>query len=88
MPTYFFYLGREPQLSTAEIEAVFSAWGITDTINQQTAERLIVETERPLDVVALMDRLGGTIKIAEQITLSEYPPPRSNIISHLTQAGP
>ena len=88
MPTYFFYLGREPQLSTAEIEAVFSAWGITDTINQQTAERLIVETERPLDVVALMDRLGGTIKIAEQITLSEYPPPRSNIISHLTQAQP
>ena len=86
MPTYLFHLGREPHISTAEIEAVFSAWGTKYTVQERTAERLIIETKQPLDAAALMHRLGGTIKIAEQITSSEYPLP--NMISHLTHAQP
>lgn len=64
---YLFQLGREPELSTAEIKAVFSLLHISHTMSlwQNYA---IIETEKPIDVNTLMNRLGGTIKIAEEIT--------------------
>jgi tRNA G10 N-methylase Trm11 len=63
---YLFLLGREPELSAAEIAAVFSLWNIAaDTAGRPPY--LIAATASPISPERLMARLGGTIKIGEAI---------------------
>lgn len=64
---YLFQLGREPELSAAELKAVFSLLTIDYRMVKTALPYLIVETKAPLDVESLMRRLGGTIKISERI---------------------
>jgi tRNA G10 N-methylase Trm11 len=60
---YWFILGRETLLSAAEIAAVLNLKKIT------VRDNLILETELPnkYSTTALMNKLGGTIKIARVI---------------------
>lgn len=62
MKQYFFLLGSMPDLSFAELQAIF-AEKIT-RFSQETAI-LATEAELPLDFI---DRLGGTVKFGEILT--------------------
>lgn len=66
---YFFQLGHQPQLSTAELEAVLSSFIQTEnfTFKQSGNEYLIVETKTELDTTELINKLGGTVKIGQKI---------------------
>ncbi|MFA6603874.1 MAG: DNA methyltransferase [Patescibacteria group bacterium] len=57
---YFFILGLHPALSFAEISAVLAdnRFEIKDLLEAA----IVIETEKELDLPALMRRLGGTIK--------------------------
>ena len=61
---YFFILGRNPELSLAELRAVLPAGY---RVLACSREALIVECTE-LEVERLMKRLGGTIKIGEILT--------------------
>ncbi|MDP2692634.1 MAG: RsmD family RNA methyltransferase [bacterium] len=67
MNKYLFFLGIHPELSTAEIKAVFSGLNINYKIEQSSKKNLIVLTQNELDTDNLINRLGGTIKIALSI---------------------
>jgi tRNA (guanine10-N2)-dimethyltransferase len=67
---YFFILGRNPALSSAEIAAVLDIPG-SASILSASSEVLALETKRELNAAELMSRLGGTIKVglvAEELT--------------------
>lgn len=59
-----FFLGREPKLSAAEIRAVFSD-SSSITIKEN---RLFLATDQDIRPETLITKLGGTIKIAEEIS--------------------
>jgi len=67
MYNYLFFLGKHPSLSTAEIKAVFKAENIKFNIIKKTKKLLNIEVAQSLDSLKLMNRLGGTIKIAKKI---------------------
>ena len=62
---YYFILGRNPELSIAEIESVFAMEKIEYSIHKNYKNVLILETKKILDGDGLLSRLGGTIKIGE-----------------------
>lgn len=64
MKQYFFILGREPELSVAEIWQVANFFNIQLSIISINTQYLIVSA-RGLDVNWWQNRLGGTIKIGE-----------------------
>jgi len=64
---YAFQLGRESQISTAELQAVFSAENITIQSTRKDNQYLIIKTNKKLEPQYLMNKLGGTVKIMEQI---------------------
>lgn len=66
---YFFILGRNPELSLAELHAVLPE---KYTLHNFSGEVAIVECAK-LEVTTLMTRLGGTIKIGEIISHTAYP---------------
>jgi tRNA G10 N-methylase Trm11 len=86
MPTYLFELGREPDISAAEIAAVFSLWRISWREEQKTKTYIIVATDTELKAAALMNRLGGTIKIAER--LDQQNNAQKTIVDFLKAATP
>lgn len=64
---YAFILGAHPALSVAELHAVLPGMlGSPVKINHQ-GPVAFVSTAQPLDASALMERLGGTVKIVEVI---------------------
>ncbi len=65
---YLFELGRIPELSRAEIEHVFLAQNISYTLKVYEKNILILETSQKIDIEKIMERLGGTIKVAEFIS--------------------
>jgi len=65
---YLFELGRIPELSRAEIEHVFLAFDISYTLKTYEKNILILETPHEIDITKIMERLGGTVKIAEFIS--------------------
>lgn len=81
MTTYLFILGREPQLSTAELRAVFSRLHIEYTLLRENNEHWIIETPKPIAPNVIMQELGGTIKITRQIPNEE--PIETAIYHHL-----
>lgn len=71
---YFFVLGNNPTLSTAEISAVFpenQSLTLIDSI-------LVLETSEKIDAEQVIKRLGGTIKIGEIV--SKISGERDNIL--------
>jgi tRNA G10 N-methylase Trm11 len=76
---YLFLLGRQPEISTAEIRAVFSLWNFTATF-KKSEKYLLVETTKKIDFKKFMDRLGGTIKIAELL--------EDSIVEHIPKVQP
>lgn len=62
---YLFVLGRESQLSLAEIKAFFLSNNINFDIIYYKESKLILSVGQNLDVPEIMKLLGGTIKICE-----------------------
>ncbi|MFP4514668.1 MAG: TRM11 family SAM-dependent methyltransferase [Parcubacteria group bacterium] len=60
MYKYIFILGSNPGLSLAEILSVFDIKKYS-----LLTEALVIETDKSLDIQKSIDKLGGTIKIAE-----------------------
>src|SRR3989338_3604777 len=63
---YLFVLGRDPELSVAEIEAVLETRNILFKILDTTSSVLLLETQKKLP--SLINTVGGKIKIAEVLT--------------------
>lgn len=64
---YLFTLGRQIKLSTTEIEAVLSLMEIEYKIKNIKDQNLVLEIAKNIEPKILMKRLGGTIKIGEEI---------------------
>lgn len=74
-----FILGREPELSVAELEAVAKSWlGNVSVVSKDAA---ILKHDQPLSERAL-DRLGGSIK---QVTVLERWPIIQNLVTTLIE---
>ncbi len=58
---YFFILGKNPNLSIAEIKTVLGDFSI-ESINQAV---LIVQTPTVLNSAEIIKKLGGTVKIGQ-----------------------
>lgn len=71
MNNYLFFLGHQPHISTAEIEAVFSAENIDYSLELKEKNILKLSTKKNTDASTMIERLGGTVKIAEQIENAE-----------------
>ena len=67
MQTIFFILGRNPALSIAEVHFSLDSEGISYTYILATEEVLVLSLESDFDILDLMKRLGGTIKIGKVI---------------------
>jgi len=72
---YIFVLGRDPELSKLEIEAVLENKGIIFEIIDSNKNAVVLESKEKLDP-KLIDEFGGIIKIAEVIS-------NSNKIDHI-----
>ncbi|MBI2990039.1 MAG: methyltransferase domain-containing protein [Candidatus Magasanikbacteria bacterium] len=59
-----FTLGHQPHISRAEIEAVLSGLKLGYTISKDTGKELLLQADSTTDATALMEKLGGTIKIS------------------------
>lgn len=67
MIQYFFILGRNPTLSTAEIISVLTTEQISFAVDVCSAEMLIVSSSVIIDAKKMMETLGGTIKMGQII---------------------
>jgi len=63
-------LGREPLLSAAEITAVFSLSKISYEIDSFSNNHLAIKTNEKISAFELINRLGGTIKIAKKLDIT------------------
>ena len=61
-----FVLGRDPQLSIAEIGSLFQMHGISFSVQKFTQDYAVIASA-PFDKQKFMQRLGGTLKIADVI---------------------
>ncbi|KKQ80902.1 MAG: hypothetical protein UT02_C0001G0010 [Parcubacteria group bacterium GW2011_GWC2_38_7] len=68
---YFFILGRQTELSIAEIEAKLRQQRTSFKTLQKKLDFAIIETEQELLVEELINKLGGTIKIG--LVVDEVP---------------
>lgn len=64
---YFFILGKTPQLSKAEIYALFTKKGIDFTVLAYGIQYFIIQTNRELDITSFFRVLGGSIKAGQII---------------------
>lgn len=72
MNNYLFFLGHQPHISTAEIEAVLCAANLNYQLEFKEKNILKLSTKKKINPSTLIQQLGGTIKIAEQIESTEY----------------
>ncbi|KPJ85739.1 hypothetical protein AMJ57_01995 [Parcubacteria bacterium SG8_24] len=79
---HFFILGSNPALSAAELLALLQ--GRNFTVSDVYKQALVVEMAEGIEPAALMDRLGGTVKIGrlyeDEMEISE-----EVLISHISQ---
>lgn len=85
MPVYLFQLGHQPLLSRAEILSVLNTNKISFT-DRQIGSFLLFESSQSINPANLINQLGGTIKIMEQ--LSEVQPKPAFIAKYLNEAIP
>lgn len=64
---YLFQLGRQSEISVAELHCVFSFFSLDVKILEQKNANLFVEIKNAFDPKTLMNRLGGTMKIARYV---------------------
>ena len=62
--THLFFLGRQHDLSQAEIEIVLQRFGVTSLIEVVTPAIVSVDLPESISPSDLMNVLGGTVKIA------------------------
>lgn len=67
MQQYFFVLGRNPEISIAEIKAVFRLQSLPCKVLQTSETILRVESNPDLNIPQLNAMLGGTVKIGKVI---------------------
>ncbi len=84
---YLFQLGRQPEISQAELESVFSFFSLEYTIKELKNPNLFVEIKTAFDPITLMNRLGGTIKIARHVGEGKKPEEIAEIIEALQLDG-
>jgi hypothetical protein len=75
MHTYYFIHGRQPHIGRAELEAIFGAPAIQPFT--QHASRLT--QNKPLNPNALIQRLGGSMRICMPIGSFDYTQPRCTL---------
>ena len=68
--SWLLVLGREPLLSAAEITAVFSLSKISYEIDSFSNNHLAIKTNEKISAFELINRLGGTIKIAKKLDIT------------------
>jgi len=83
---YLFVLGREPSISTAEIEAVFSVANIKYKIEIKQNNNLVISFDKQINPQELIIQLGGTIKIAKKINSTGNT--KEIIIKHIQATQP
>ncbi len=83
MPRYSFHFGAHPDISAAELAAVFSLLRIPFRPIAQTRQWVIVEGDDAIDPAILIDRLGGIVKIG--ISVGVPNPSPKTIAEFLTQ---
>lgn len=84
---YLFELGRNHELSRAEIEQVFLSQKITYIITSQEKQNLFIETKNNLDPQNLIEILGGTIKISQHVSDEISPDAMCEYISLIQNDG-
>ncbi len=62
---YIFHLGRVPELSLAEIQAVLEKTNSAYSVDFVNPKMLIVEAEKTIDFENIFPKMGGTIKISK-----------------------
>jgi tRNA G10 N-methylase Trm11 len=98
MPTYVFISGKNWTLSLAELTAYFTARNIEIKIEYFCREYFTINVTEELDAAAVMDDLGGTIKIGapkstipsqtvKEAFLEKNKPAQKQIAQALTQSG-
>ena len=68
MNAYAFILGRNPELSVAEIIAVLPQANVLGSM----PSFLVIATPAAIDCAAVLQRLGGTIKVGEVIAQTDF----------------
>jgi tRNA G10 N-methylase Trm11 len=98
MPTYVFISGKNWTLSLAELTAYFTARNTDFKIEYFCREYFTINFTQELDAAAVMDDLGGTIKIGapkstipsqtvKEAFLEKNKPAQKQIAQALTQSG-
>ncbi|MBT4723196.1 methyltransferase domain-containing protein [Candidatus Falkowbacteria bacterium] len=64
---YFFTLGIHPELSISEIKAKLEQKNILYSIITRHDSFFVIETETEIDLIDILNQLGGTIKIGEVV---------------------
>lgn len=64
---YIFFLGRIPELSVAEIQAMLTKYEVAYSVDSISGKILILNTEKAVNFEELLVQMGGTIKISEYL---------------------
>lgn len=83
MMKYFFILGKNPDLSIAEILAVLSLNKIQFNLLETAGKFLVLGTERVIEPALFIKKLGGTIKIGQVFERDKFDLP--SILEIITQ---
>jgi tRNA G10 N-methylase Trm11 len=78
---YIFFLGRNPTLSLAEIQALLEKFKLSYTVSLLDPTLLILDIEEEFSVRDLFVQLGGTLKIAEVIASVKEEDLRERIVT-------
>lgn len=62
---YIFFLGRTPELSIAEIQAILSKYQIGYSVDLIARGKLVLDIEKEVDFEEILPQMGGTIKISK-----------------------
>ncbi|USN53497.1 MAG: methyltransferase domain-containing protein [Candidatus Nomurabacteria bacterium] len=65
MPQYYFILGKNPKLSLAELDQALQTRAITSEVVARASDYCILETKEELNLVELLQHLGGTLKAGQ-----------------------
>ncbi|HBF67055.1 MAG TPA: hypothetical protein DDW36_01360 [Candidatus Magasanikbacteria bacterium] len=88
MHTLAFILGREPALSLAEIKAVFENHSFDFTFSYVSRDVALIKSRHVVDAHALMEELGGTIKIGTVLpVLKGTTPDPAELVTELRNAA-
>ncbi len=84
---WLFSLGRETEISTAEIKAVFAMEKINYKVIKQLEKNLILEITNEINPEILIKQLGGTVKISHLLDISTKPPEIATFLNEYITNG-